>query len=353
MSMEAIRTTLVPLVDPARADTLVRHDGRESSDAVVLVHGNVSSSVFWERTLTALPRTYWGLAPDLRGFGGTQALPIDAGRGVRDFSDDLHAALSALGVQRCHLVGWSLGGGVVMQQLLDHPEQVASMTLVNPVSPYGYGGTRGVEGTLISPDGLGSGGGTANPDFVRRIGECDDGHDAASPRGVMNALYYGRAPGLPAETEDALVASMLTTRTGEDFYPGDSGPSPDWPFVVPGRRGVLNALAPTNFCTAAIVDVDPKPPVLWVRGAVDQIVSDAAALDLAVLGQAGAVPGWPGEEVFPAQPMVGQTRGVLERYREAGGAFTEVVLDDVGHSPHVERPEEFVATLVDFLDSTR
>jgi pimeloyl-ACP methyl ester carboxylesterase len=335
-----------------RADTFVRHDGRTGGEPVVLVHGNISSSAFWEETLLALPQGYRGLAPDLRGFGGTEPLPIDASRGVRDFADDLHALLTELDLERCHLVGWSLGGGVVMQYLIDHPESVASLTLVNPVSPRGYGGTRGAEGTLLSPDGLGSGGGTANPDFVRRLAEGDDGHDPASPRGVMNSLYYASPPPIAGTPrEDALVQSMLTTRTGPEFYPGDSLSSPEWPFVVPGKRGVLNTLAPTNFDTSGIVDVRLKPPVLWVRGAADAIVSDAAALDLAVLGESGAVPGWPGAETFPPQPMVEQTRTVLARYEAAGGSFSEVVFEGVGHSPHIECPADFQTAFFGFLAS--
>ena len=52
------------------------------------------------------------VAPDLRGFGGTEPLPVDATRGVRDWSDDVAAAVDALGwagPRRVHAVGWSLG----------------------------------------------------------------------------------------------------------------------------------------------------------------------------------------------------------------------------------------------------
>lgn len=71
-----------------------------------------------------------------------------------------------------------MGGGVVMQYLRDRPAAVRSVTLVNPVSPYGFGGTHGVEGTLNSEDGSGSGGATANPEFVTRLAKGDRGKDS-------------------------------------------------------------------------------------------------------------------------------------------------------------------------------
>jgi pimeloyl-ACP methyl ester carboxylesterase len=43
--------------------------------------------------------------------------------------------------------------------------------------------------------------------------------------------------------------------------------------------------------------------------------------------------------------MVGQTRAVLERYAAAGGTFTEIVYEGVGHSPHIERPADFAQAL--------
>lgn len=349
MTLEGVRTRLVPT---AGADTCVRHDDRTSGEPVLLVHGNISSSVFWEETLLALPEGFRGLAPDLRGFGDTEPLPIDATRGLRDFADDLALLVDALGLERVHLVGWSMGGGVVLQYVLDHAERVAGVTLVNPVSPYGFGGTRGTDGALVAPDGAGSGAGTVNPEFVQRLAEHDrHGSDPASPRGVMNALYFSTQP--PAVREDDFVASMLTTRTGEDFYPGDQVPSPHWPFTAPGRRGVLNTMAPVHLDLSGVVDVDPKPPVLWLRGGADRIVSDASMLDLAVLGAAGAIPGWPGEEAVQPQPMVTQTRAVLDRYRQAGGRCEEVVLPEAGHSPHVERPAEFREVFFGFLESCR
>ncbi|MFE7190334.1 alpha/beta fold hydrolase [Kitasatospora sp. NPDC057541] len=321
-------------------------EGR-TGEPVVLVHGNVSSGVFWHPTMADLPERYRPLAPDLRGFGGTEPLPVDATRGLRDHSEDLLSYLQELSLGPVHLVGWSMGAGVALQLLRDHPELVRSLTLVNPVSPYGFGGTHGVDGTLNSPDGAGSGAGTAAAEFVRLLGEGESGAGSPfAPRSVLDTAYVSA----PLAEPDRYVAAMLTTRTGEDHYPGDSRPSDTWPGVAPGERGVLNSMAPVHFRIDDLELVEPKPPVLWIRGSADVIVSDTSLFDLAHLGAIGAVPGWPGADACPAQPMVAQTRAVLDRYAAAGGRVREVVVEGAGHSVHLERPKEFLAALVEVLD---
>jgi pimeloyl-ACP methyl ester carboxylesterase len=326
----------------------VLQDARTAGEAVVFVHGNVSSAAFFQTTLLALPAGYRGIAMDLRGFGDTDPRPIDATRGLRDFSDDLQALADALELDQFHLVGWSMGGGVAMQYLIDHSRRLASVTLIAPVSPFGFGGTRGTDGTPLSADGAGTGGGTVHPDFVARLASGDTSADAAtSPRQVLRAHYV--RPPFTTEHEDMYVDSMLTTRVGDDHYPGDSRPSQMWPGMAAGDHGVLNAMSPAHLRLDAIAGVDPKPPVLWVRGDSDVIVSDTSSYDMAYLGALGLVPGWPGAAAVPPQPMVSQTRHVLDQYQAAGGSYREVVLRGAGHSPHLERPDQFLQALTDVL----
>jgi pimeloyl-ACP methyl ester carboxylesterase len=340
-------------VQTSRLTTHLLQGGPEDGVPVIFVHGNVSSSTFFEETLAALPDGYRGLAPDLRGYGGSEAKPLDATRGLRDFSDDLQALVDALGLggQKVHLVGWSAGGTVIMQYAIDSPVGIASLTLIDPMSPYGFGGTKDVAGTPCWPDHAGSGGGTANPEFVQRLAAGDRSADSpVSPRNVMNAFYFKPPFRVSKEREEVLLSSMLSTKVAAENYPGDAAPSENWPNVAPGTKGMNNAISPKYCDLGGFARIDPKPPVLWIRGADDAMVSDTSLLDFGYLGQTEVVPEWPGEEAYPPQPMVSQTRAVLEAYVQNGGSYREEVIEDCGHSPHVEKPEEFRQALFGFLE---
>lgn len=318
---------------------------------VVLLHGNCSSSAFFDELMLSLGPRYRAIAPDLRGYGQTEPLPVDATRGCGDWADDLAALVDALGLGRFHLAGWSMGGGIAMRYALDHADRLLSLTLIAPLSPFGFGGTRDAEGTPTAPDFAGSGGGTVNRDFVGRIAEGDRGADhPSSPRNILNSFYFKPPFRGTEEQEERWVDALLSTRIGDDHYPGDFVPSGNWPGMAPGTRGINNAMSPKYHNVSHFAHIDPKPPVLWIRGDSDQIVSDTSLFDLAYLGQIGAVPGWPGPEACPPQPMVAQTRFVLERYRAGGGEYEEVVIADAGHSPFIEQPQAFLSHFLRHLE---
>ncbi len=331
-----------------RANVLERPIDGERSDhvgTIVFLHGNVSSSLFWMPTMVRMPQEYRCIAIDLRGFGDSETLDVDATRGLADFSDDVASVLAEMAIDSAHFVGWSMGGSIVQQLMVDYPDLVATATLQAPVSPYGFGGTAGADGRLLTPDAAGTGAGGANPDFVTRLSAGDATADEqTSPRSVYRSAYV--AAGFESDLEDLWVESMLSTKTGDGNYPGTSVTSANWPGFAPGGVGILNTMSPTVFNASGIVDLERKPPVLWIRGVNDAIVSDASFFDLNYLGQLGVIPDWPGEEIAPAQPMIAQTRAVLEAYAAAGGEFREVTLENCGHSPHVEHPDAFDEALL-------
>ncbi|MBP6789019.1 MAG: alpha/beta hydrolase [Candidatus Promineofilum sp.] len=337
-------------IPTARIRTHVLTSGPADGEPVVFIHGNASSATFWEETMLALPPRFRAIAPDLRGYGETEDLLIDSAQGAKEWVEDLKALSDALGERPAHLVGWSLGAAPVLQFALDYPDLVRSITLVAPVSPYGFGGTKGEDGMPCYDDFAGSGGGAVNPEFVRRMQIGDRGaDDANSPRTVINTFYY--KPPFRAAREEAFLSSLLLEKTGADRYPGDFVSSANWPNVAPGVLGPMNATSPRNLNLSGIADMAHKPPILWIRGDSDQIVADNSLFDFGTLGMLGAVPGWPGADVFPPQPMLAQTRAVLERYQANGGRYQEVVIADAGHSPHIEQPEAFMEAFLGHLEA--
>ncbi|MGI4764135.1 MAG: alpha/beta fold hydrolase [Janthinobacterium lividum] len=83
----------------------------------------------WRPQLEALSSRFRVIAPDLWGHGASQALPA----GTRDMRDLAHhhlALLDALGVERCSIIGLSVGGmwGAELAQMA--PERVERLVLV-------------------------------------------------------------------------------------------------------------------------------------------------------------------------------------------------------------------------------
>lgn len=348
MTVPILDGIVAKTITSSRITTRVLFSGAEQAIPVLFLHGNTSSATFWEELMLSLPAAYRGIAPDQRGYGDADSVKkIDATRGMCDLSDDAAVLLDTLGIKQAHIVGHSAGGSVLWQMLLDFPERFLSATLVSPGSPYGFGGTKDIHGTPNYDDFAGSGGGVVNANFTKLMdeGNRDSDDPTASPRIVMNQFIW-KPPFVPQREED-LLSSLLSTHIGAQDYPGDMTPSANWPNVAPGAWGIINALSPKYAAgISRLNSINPKPKVLWVRGADDAIISDNSFFDLGTLGSLGYVPGWPGAEIYPPQPMIGQIRTVLEAYQANGGVYQEVVLADCGHSPYIEKPAEFNAAFL-------
>jgi pimeloyl-ACP methyl ester carboxylesterase len=80
------------------------------------------------------------LAPDLRGHGSSTHTGRAESFGFEQLVDDLRALLDALGIDRCDLLGHSVGGMLTLRFALAFPERVASLILLNtaPFAPDDY-----------------------------------------------------------------------------------------------------------------------------------------------------------------------------------------------------------------------
>ena len=98
---------------------------------IVLVHGSPGHKEDFRSLAPELAKRYRVLAPDLPGFGSsTQHVP--------DYSIRAHARylielMDALGIERAHLLGFSMGGGVVLNIADIAPDRVQSITMLSAI----------------------------------------------------------------------------------------------------------------------------------------------------------------------------------------------------------------------------
>lgn len=128
-SIETVRTAEVQ-VDGYTTRYL--EAGRPGGIPVVLLHGSgpgVSAMTNWSRTIPALAERFHVLAPEMLGFGGTDRAR-DLAYTFNAWVDHVVGFLDALGIERAHLVGNSLGGVITLHTVLRHRERVGRIVLM-------------------------------------------------------------------------------------------------------------------------------------------------------------------------------------------------------------------------------
>jgi pyruvate dehydrogenase E2 component (dihydrolipoamide acetyltransferase) len=97
---------------------------------VVLIHGFGADLNCWMFTQPALAESRRAVALDLPGHGGSVK---EVGVGdAETLAAALADALAALGIERAHLVGHSMGGAIAAGLAKRQPQRVASLTLIAP-----------------------------------------------------------------------------------------------------------------------------------------------------------------------------------------------------------------------------
>lgn len=115
-------------------DLCVETFGDAADPAIVLIHGAANSMLFWREEFCArlAEGARFVLRYDLRDAGRSVSYEAGAPQyNLRDLADDVTGLLDAYGLATAHLVGLSLGGMIAQLVALDHPDRVASMTLVS------------------------------------------------------------------------------------------------------------------------------------------------------------------------------------------------------------------------------
>jgi pimeloyl-ACP methyl ester carboxylesterase len=258
-----------------------------SGETLLLIHGMAGSSETWRAVIPQLAKKYRVIAPDLLGHGQSDKPRGDYSLGA--FAVWLRDLLDELGVTRATIVGQSLGGGVAMQFVYQHPDYCQRLVLI---SSGGLGPDVGWTLRLLSAPGAELILPVIAPKPVLNVGnKLRSWLSAAgiqSPRGAEIWSAYSSLS--DSQTRHAFLRTLRS--------------------VVDYRGQAVSALNRLHLTS--------ELPTMAIWGDKDQII--------------------PVDHAYAAQAARPGSR--LE------------VLAGVGHFPHVERPTDVVDLIDDFITTT-
>ncbi len=265
-------------------DEEIAYRHREGGEvSVVLVHGNMSSSVHFDVLFDALDDRYAVYAPDMRGFGdSTYEERIDS---IADLVADLAGWVDAAGVETpFHLVGWSAGGAVATLYAAEHPENVRRLGLIAPMSTQGY--------PIFEKDEQGQPTGdllttreeiAADPVQVAPVKQAQAADDTDTMRAVWNETIYVNDRPEPERYERYLEAIVAQRNLVDfDYALTQFNVSHEHNGVVAGTGQVDDVEAPT-------LVLHGDDDLVVTREMIDQVVSDVDA-ELVTLSDCGHSP---------------------------------------------------------------
>jgi 4,5:9,10-diseco-3-hydroxy-5,9,17-trioxoandrosta-1(10),2-diene-4-oate hydrolase len=96
---------------------------------LVVIHGGGGDARSWLKNVAVLAEKYTVYAPDLPGFGGSQ--PLDGSYYIPELTDFVESFAGSLGLEKFHLVGHSVGGGVALNYALKFPQKIKKLVLIS------------------------------------------------------------------------------------------------------------------------------------------------------------------------------------------------------------------------------
>ena len=117
-------------------ETLAYIEAGKGDKTVLLVHGNMSSSIHWTPLIEKLEGKYKIFAVDMRGFGDSTY--NKRFNHLNELADDIAEFIKELGLKDLYIAGWSTGGGVCMSLAARYPQFVKKVFLVDSMSCQGF-----------------------------------------------------------------------------------------------------------------------------------------------------------------------------------------------------------------------
>jgi len=113
-------------------DIAYRFDGPQDAPVLLVANSLMANGSMWDGNIAALAERYRVLRYDKRGHGGSG---LSAGPyTIAQLADDAVGLLDALGIQKVHFMGLSIGGMIGQQLGARYPERILSLSLCNTAS---------------------------------------------------------------------------------------------------------------------------------------------------------------------------------------------------------------------------
>ncbi len=166
--------------------------GDPAKPTLLLVHGFSGDKDNWSFLAPYLTRDYHVVAPDLPGFGENERNPALA-YDIAAQTARLKAFADALGLQRPHIAGNSMGGWIALRYALDYPDALASLILLD---------NAGVNGTNESDLQKQAANEDYNPLVLASLEDADR----------LVAMVVHKPPRIPQRLKPVLYADALRYR---------------------------------------------------------------------------------------------------------------------------------------------
>ena len=261
---------------------------RGEGPLLLLLHGFPDNAETYEQTMDDFAAAgYRAVAPFLRGYAPTD-IPVSGSYDPLTLARDVEALISALNPGgKAHLVGMDWGGTSVQAALVACPELIESAVIMN----------------------------AAHPATLSRFAT-----DPVQTRGVFHFWFFQTDVAAAAlAASDLAMVDYLWRLWSPDYEPGEHLASVRSTLATPG---VL-------------------PAALRYYGALYRSAQERTF----PLGDITV----PTMSIFGASDPTAKYSDLEEPY--FSGPYRRIVLDDVGHWPHLERPEEFNRLTLDWFRS--
>jgi pimeloyl-ACP methyl ester carboxylesterase len=236
---------------------------------LIMSHAGIANMHYWDDQWEPFAREYRVVRYDIRGYGKSVMPP-----GPYDVRADLYALMRALGIDRAYLMGASIGGGLVIDFALEHPEMVDA--LIPVVS------------------GL-SGGPEPSEEELRQWKQIEEAMDAAREAGnldlvdeITTRLWVDGPTRMPEQVDPTVRARVLAMLRDNRDAEGEGTPTR----VSPPAYGRLGDIHVPTLVIAGEIDV----PEVAVR--TDLIVAGIPGARKAVMQGVAHVPNMERPEEF-------------------------------------------------------